>query len=54
LQAQDAAADLGPRCFRLLRTQQAAAEVAFHLGQLVAVDPEIVGLARTVGTAPQQ
>ncbi len=51
LQCEDAAGDLGARRFGLLGGQDAARQIALDLGQLVAVDGEVVGLARG-GAAP--
>ena len=54
VQRQDAAADLGAGGVGLLGGQNATGEVALDLGQLVAIDREIVGVARRGALPPHQ
>jgi hypothetical protein len=53
-QREDAASDLDPRRFGLIGGQEAARDIALDLGQLVAVDGEVVGVARGRAAAHQQ
>src|SRR5205085_6202085 len=53
LQREDPAADLGARCFGMFGGEDAAPEIALDFGHLVAIDGEVVGIARG-GNAPAQ